>query len=170
MSSHLLWYQSGGIAALASINSNQLEGHTGSVVPSVELASGRHAPPDIAHQGLTALTDPRGVDHPPSAGRRPARGGPDRLGDLKSLLKAKPSPNFPANEGSPHKFLVSTGSCEGKQTKNHWLAGATLTMYELNDLKETPHEREMEVSDGEADQPNALDNQPDDFGASLGFQ
>ena len=58
-----------------------------------------------AELGLTALTDPRGLDHPPRAGRRPAQGGPDRL-------------------------LVSTGSCERKQTKNHWLAGATLTMYE----------------------------------------
>ena len=83
-----------------------------------------------ADQGSTVLTDPRGLDHPPRAGRRPARGGPDRLGDFESLVRAKPSPNFPANEGSPHELLVSTGSCEGKQTKNHWLAGATLTMYE----------------------------------------
>ena len=74
-------------------------------------------PVNRCHQGSTALTDPRGLDHPPRAGRRPARGGPDRLEEI-------------ANEGSPHEFLVSTGSCEGKQTKNHWLAGATLTMYE----------------------------------------
>ncbi len=65
-------------------------------------------------QGSTALTDPRGLDHPPQAGRRPAGGGPDRLRDFESLVRAKPSPNFPANEGSPHEILVSTGSCEGK--------------------------------------------------------
>ena len=52
------------------------------------------------------------------------------LQDHYTRVWAKPSPNFPANEGSPHEFLVSTGSSEGKQTKNHWLAGATLTMYE----------------------------------------
>ncbi len=74
-------------------------------------------------QGSTALTDPRGLDHPPRADRRPARGGPDRLEDFESLEDFPPT-------GSPHEFLVSTGSCEGKQTKNHWLAGATLTMYE----------------------------------------
>ena len=28
----------------------------------------------------------------------------------------------------------------------------------------------MEVSDGEADQSDASDNQPDEFGASLGFE
>ena len=52
-------------------------------------------------QGSTALTDPRGLDHPPRVGRRSAQGGPDGLGDFESFALAKLS----RQRGQPSRFF-----------------------------------------------------------------
>ena len=68
-------------------------------------------------QGLTALTNPRGLDHPPCAGLWPAQGNPDRYPLVEKFGGGEALGRLFRPEG---KFVVKADVCEGNRLIPLW--------------------------------------------------